>query len=327
MPVKKDFGVDLDRRSPTERGRLIAYINLKLAALGLPVYSREGTAFLDLANDMIANYREKDRLLADYLPPADNRIQAWLDAYLSDLTSADRPRLPSRTLVLDRYGMARELSLPPDAHDYKSPTLSSYRIRNGILHNPANDRRTTQGVFHVAEGGLPVPLDKKAVPKLAFARLMKAAFNPPRELLVLPYTAAEPEPAKTFLSILLRPMVRPSVTGLFEELSMETRLFAPASLAANLDFAESIFGNSGDPYVSDNDAALDPMHWTGHTGCIILATHLVGMLKKDLGLPQWDNATDRQRRDGMAWKEPTEKYNDGKPFKICARDEDRKSVV
>lgn len=321
MPVKKDFGVDLDRRSPTERGRLIAYINLKLAALGLPVYSREGTAFLDLANDMIANYREKDRLLADYLPPADNRIQAWLDAYLSDLTSADRPRLPSRTLVLDRYGMARELSLPPDAHDYKSPTLSSYRIRNGILHNPANDRRTTQGVFHVAEGGLPVPLDKKAVPKLAFARLMKAAFNPPRELLVLPYTAAEPEPAKTFLSILLRPMVRPSVTGLFEELSMETRLFAPASLAANLDFAESIFGNSGDPYVSDNDAALDPMHWTGHTGCIILATHLVGMLKKDLGLPQWDNATDRQRRDGMAWKEPTEKYNDGKPFKICARDE------
>ncbi len=102
---------------------------------------------------------------------------------------------------------------------------------------------------------------------------------------------------------------------------METRFFAPASLAANLDFVESIFGNSGDPYVSMNDSALDPLHWTGHTGCIILATHLVGCLKKDLGLPAWDEATERQRRDGMAYKDPGERYNDGRPFKICARDE------
>ncbi len=321
MPVKRNVGINLDRRSPVERGRLIAYINLKLASLGMPFYTKEGTAFLELANDMIANYREKERLLADYLPPADARIQAFLDSWLSDLPASDRPRLPSKTLVLDRYGMSRELSLPPDAHDYKSPTLSSYRIRNGVLHNPANDRRTTQGVFHVAEGGLPIPLDKKAVPKLAFARLFKAAFLPPEDLLVLPFTAGEPIGAKTFLSLLMRPLVRPEVPGLFEELSMETRFFAPASLAANLDFAESIFGNSGDPYVSDNDAALDPLHWTGHTGCIILATHLIGMLKKDLGLPAWSDATERQKRDGMAWKDPSEKYNEGKPFKICARDE------
>ncbi|MBN2874702.1 MAG: hypothetical protein JXM71_06365, partial [Spirochaetales bacterium] len=321
MPVKRDHGVTLDRQSPVERGRLIAYINLKLASLGLPVYSHEGTAFLELANDMLANFREKERLLADYLPPADTRIQNYLDDWLADLPAAERPRLPSRTLVLDRYGMARELSLPPDAHEYRSPTLASYRIRNGVLHNPANDRRTTQGVFHVAEGGLPIPLDKKAVPKLTFARLLKAAFLPPSDLLALPFTAGEPEKSYTFLSLLLRPLVRPAVPGLFEEMSMETRFFAPASLAANLDFAESIFGNSGDPYVADNDAALDPLHWTGHTGCIVLATHLVGVLKKDMGLPAWADATDRQRRDGMAWKDPAEKYNDGKPFKLCSRDE------
>ena len=321
MPVKRDYGFNLDRRSPAERGRLIAYINLKLESLGLPVYSKEGTAFLELARDMLANYREKSRLLADYLPPADARIQNFIDLYLADLPSADRPRLPSKTLVLDRYGMARELSLPPDAHDYKSPTLSSYRIRNGILHNPANDRRTTQGVFHIAEGGLPIPLDKKATPRLAFARLLKAAFAPPDDLLVLPFTAAEPNSARIFLSLLLRPMVRPEVPGLWTELSMETRFFAPASLAANLDFVESIFGNSGDPYVSVNDAALDPLHWTGHSGCVVLATHLTGMLKKDLGLPAWAEATERQKRDGMAWKDPQEQYNEGKPFKLCARDE------
>ena len=29
------------------------------------------------------------------------------------------------------------------------------RLPQGVLHNPRSDRRTTQGVFHVAEGGLP----------------------------------------------------------------------------------------------------------------------------------------------------------------------------
>ncbi len=321
MPAKKDHGIHVDYRSEAERGRLIAYINLKLAGLGLTVYSKEGTAFLNLAHEMLANYREKSRLLADYLPPADARIQAFLDSYLGELAAEDRPRLHSHTLVLDRYGMARELSLPPDAHEYSSPTLSSYRVRNGVLHNPANDRRTTEGVFHVADGGLPVPPDKKEVPKLAFARLLRAAFAPPEDMLILPFTARESDPAKTFLSLLLRPMVRPEVPGLLPELCLETRMFAPASLAANLDFVESIFGNSGDPYIADNDAAMDPLHWTGHTSCIILATHLVTMKKKDLGLPRWEEATERQRRDGMAWKDPEEKYNGGKPFKICARDE------
>ncbi len=52
------------------------------------------------------------------------------------------------------------------AHDL----LASYRVKQGILHNPANDRRTTKGSFHIAEGGLPIPGDKKAVPKIAYVR-------------------------------------------------------------------------------------------------------------------------------------------------------------
>jgi len=321
MPVKRDFGLHLNRLSPQERGRLIAYINIKLAALGLPVYGREGTAFVELASDMLENVREKNRLLAGYLPPADRRIQDFLDSYLAGLGLEKTPRLPSDTLVLDRYGMARELSLPPEAHKHSSPTLTSYRVRNGVLHNPSNDRRTTEGVFHIVEGGLPVPPDKKEVPRLAFARLLETAVNPPPELLELPFTAREEKKARTFLSFLLRPPVRPEVPGFTDERSMELRFFAPGSLAASLDFIESIFGNCGDPYVAENDAALDPLRWTGTTGCIILATHLTRTRKKDLGLPKWEDATERQRRDGMAWKEETELYNGGKPFKICARDE------
>ncbi|HSV56804.1 MAG TPA: hypothetical protein VLH39_06820, partial [Magnetospirillaceae bacterium] len=264
---------------------------------------------------------EKDRLLSGYLPPSDRRIQNFLGDFLADTGLSETPRLPSNTLTLDRYGMARELSLPPESTTYSSPTLTSYRIRNGILHNPSSDRRTTEGVFHVADGGLPVPLDKKAVPKAVFGRILAAALVPPDDLMVIPFTALEAKPGRAFLSILLRPIVQPEVPGVCPERSMEIRFFAPGSLAANLDFVESIFGNSGDPYIAENDAALDPLHWTGHTGCIFLATHLGGMKKRDLGLPAWDDASERQRRDGMAWKDPEELYNEGKPFKICARNE------
>ncbi|HAB19920.1 MAG TPA: hypothetical protein DCE44_26245, partial [Verrucomicrobiales bacterium] len=97
--------------------------------------------------------------------------------------------------------------------------------------------------------------------------------------------------------------------------------FVPGSLVSNLDFVESIFGNAGDPNLPENDAALDVEHWSGQTGCVILAPHLVGTLtKKDAGLPPWDSATERQRRDGMCWKDPGELYNDGQAFKLCARD-------
>ena len=102
--------------------------------------------------------------------------------------------------------------------------------------------------------------------------------------------------------------------------TMETRVFAPGGLIANLDFIETIFGNAGDPYLPKNDAALDIDHWTGHTGCIILAPHLVMCRKQAIGLPNYTDATERQRRDGMCWKDEDELYNNGKPFKLVCRD-------
>ena len=87
---------------------------------------------------------------------------------------------------------------------------------------------------------------------------------------------------------------------------MEVRFFAPGNLVSNLDFVESIFGNGGDPQLAENDAALDVEHWTGHTGCVILAPHLVGMTKQEVGLPHWGEATDAPARDGMCWKEADE---------------------
>jgi phosphoenolpyruvate carboxykinase (diphosphate) len=306
--------------TPQAALELVQYLHLKLAALGQSSgKGLAGAPFLQIASPLLRSHYQKERLLGKYLCPADTRIQSFLDEYLRDCCPEGAPGLPASTFVLDRPGLARTLSLPPDAHSFSSPYLRSYRVPQGVLHNPANDRRTTRGVFHIAEGGFPIPADKQAVPKRTFAALLAAALRPPSDVLTLPFTAGQDEPARLFVSLLLRPLVCPA-TGTDAAKSMETRFFAPGSLVSNLDFVEAIFGNGGDPHLPENDAALDVAHWTGHTGCVILAPHLVGMKKAALSLPHVDDATDRQRRDGMCWRDPDELYNEGAAFKICCRD-------
>src|SRR5262249_123891 len=145
--------------------------------------------------------------------------------------------------TLDRPGMARELSLPIDRDEFTSSILCSYRVQQGVLHNPTSDRRTTTGIFHVAEGGLPVPAANIAVPKSAFAKLLVLGFRPPRDLLRLPFTSSQPKPAECFVSLLIRPLVVPPVPGFTPKKTMEIRFFAPGNLVSNLDFIECIFGN------------------------------------------------------------------------------------
>ncbi|MEO8128189.1 MAG: hypothetical protein ABJF23_21405 [Bryobacteraceae bacterium] len=300
---------------------LVRYINLKLAALGQPTSaSTADPYFLEIAAPLLRNYYQKDQLLGDRLCPADARVQAFLDDYLAGAATGGVARLPSRTFALDRPGLARVMSLPPDADQLSSPYVQSYRIPQGILHNPKSDRRTTKGIFHIVEGGLPIPADKIGVPKQTFAALLAEALRPPAGVMALPFTASQTDQVRLFVTLLLRPLVCPA-TGSAPAKTMETRFFVPASLVSNLDFVEGIFGNGGDPYLPENDAALDVMHWTGHTGCVILAPHLIGLNKRDLGLPHFDVATERQRREGMCWREDSEIYNDGGAFKIACRDQ------
>ena len=298
---------------------LTPYINVKLSLLGFPpVASAQSNGLSDIVSTLVAQYREKERLLANHLCPVDQRIQTFLFDYLQDSPVA---KLPLRTLTLDRKGMARALSLPVDRDYFSSEIISSYRAANGVLHNPKSDRRTTQGIFHVAEGGLPIPDDKSGVPKAVFAKMLSLAFSPPHDLMRLPFTATQTHPAECFVSLLIRPIVCPEVPGFTSEKTMEVRFFAPGNLVSNLDFIENIFGNAGDPLLPENDAALDSEHWTGHTGCVVLAPHLVRVTKKSVGLPHWNDATERQRRDGMCWKDEREFYNNGGAFKLTCRDE------
>ncbi len=319
MDLEATLGLGSVAQNPdAERQKLRLYINLKLASSGhetcLP---GDGGEFLETARDLLNSYREKNRLLANHLCPVDRRIQSFLDDYLG---AGDAMKLPSNTFVLDRHGVARELSLPIGEDEFHSEIVSSYRVKQGVLHNPANDRRTTKGSFHIAEGGLPIPGDKTPVPKAVFRKMLIEALHPPEDLMTLPFTANAEHPARTFVSLLIRPVICPEIPGIEPEKTMEIRFFAPGNLVSNLDFVESIFGNGGNPNLPKFNAALDIEHWSGHTGCVILAPHLTRLTKKGLGLPHWDEATETQREHGLCWRDEGERYNDGQAFKVTARD-------
>src|SRR5580700_8614667 len=107
---------------------LIEGINLRLALTGCPTFRNGSSSALPgLAAPMFSRHKETMRLLADYLCPADWRIDNFLREYLYD-TGITVP-WPKRTLVLDCPGLARELSLSPDQDEFKSDIICSYRVR------------------------------------------------------------------------------------------------------------------------------------------------------------------------------------------------------
>ena len=319
-PESKKLALGIDTSySPdsSEYKELVNYANLKLATLALPtVGDQSDNSALRLSSSLIKEYREKVRLLRGHLCPTDKRIQEFLNRILG----TDRPSIPTESFVLDRHGLGRISSLPLNKDTFNSKIISSHRVAQGVLHNPSRDRRTTSGVFHVADVGLPAPDDKKVVPLNAAKELLRIALNPPKEDMIFPFASEENDAAKCWVSLLLRPVVCPGVDGFIREKSMEIRFFAPGGCVANLDFVESIFGNGGDPFLAENDAGLDIESWTGQTGCVIVAPHLAGTPKKLLQLPPKSEATERQIRDGMYFEDPEEAYNDGDPFKLTFRD-------
>ena len=287
---------------------LIWYLNLKLAALGQP--TGDGTAepgFLKIAEPLLRSYETKDRLLRDHLCPCDTRIQAFLNEYLNGVP--DIPRLPARTMVLDRPGLARVMSLPPNSASFSSPFLRSYRVPQGVLHNPRSDRRTTKGVFHIAEGGFPVPADKVPVPNQTFAALLRAALAPPDGRFD---TAIHSGTRATSQDVRI-PAHSPAGLSRDGERSHGKRredhgdpLLRAGQPGQQPGFRRIDFRERRRSVSAGKRRRARRDHWTGHTGCVILAPHLAGTLKKAaLGLPHKRDATERQRRDGMCWKAKT----------------------
>jgi len=172
------------------RKDIIQFTNLQLAALGQPTFKDKENSntqfcnpkFEELTGGLIKSIKEKSRLLGDHHCPADARIQSFIDTYLKDVDIDKSYKIANDTLILSKKGQARELSLPPDGNSFQSDLVNSKRLKQGILNNPLHDKRTTKGTFHIVEGDLPVPLDKKEVPRVVLAHFLNAAFNAPDDL-------------------------------------------------------------------------------------------------------------------------------------------------
>lgn len=322
MDFTKKLGMQKGNTNPNiDEKALRKYINFKLQALGQPAnlsFKAEGEsekAFLEMATWFFKDYDKKNRTLARSLCPDDNKIQNFIDDYFGDTASL----LPSPTFILDRWGLAAMLSLPADSNEYENPYIKSYRIKQGVLHNPVHDRRTTKGSFHVAEGGLLIPDDKITVPKQAAAKMLWHAFNPPKQMLELPFTANQSQKAECFVSVLLKPIVAPEIASKQEEKNMHIRFFVPGSCVSALQFVESIFGNEADPFLLENNPDLDVEHYCGITGGIILAPHLIHLTKKELGLPHKSQASETEIKNNMFYQNEDELYNNGSAFKLTFR--------
>ena len=116
------------RRSPQ-------YANLKLTSIGQPTFYGVGdSGFTSLSKTLLASYQENHASWLTTFLPATNECRAS-----SQIISRSRPKrvphLPNNTLVLDRHGVARTLSLPAKGDYFSSEIIDSYRIQQGILHN------------------------------------------------------------------------------------------------------------------------------------------------------------------------------------------------
>jgi hypothetical protein len=148
-----------------------------------------------------------------------------------------------------------------------------------------------------------------------FQSLLRAALAPPDDMMVLPYTASRFDPARVWVSLLMRPLVCPAIPERRSAKTTEIRFFAPGGMVGNLDFVESIFGNGGDPHLPENDSALDTDGWTGHTGGVLLAPHLINLTKKALGLPPLRRRPIAKSGTGCSGPTPTSCTTTGRPLK------------
>ena len=133
MSNRKKLGIERGNINPiTTSDDRIQYINFKLASLGLPIYETDqskGTSsayFINLFDDIIKDYKEKLRMVDVNEIGIHKRINQFFESYFKGLENI--PRVVENHFTLDHYGLAREMSLPPDADTFFNEYINSYRI-------------------------------------------------------------------------------------------------------------------------------------------------------------------------------------------------------
>ncbi|MCO6430040.1 MAG: hypothetical protein J5J00_04210, partial [Deltaproteobacteria bacterium] len=261
-------------------------------------------------------------------------VNEFLHKHLSAVAEAgDIPRVPGRAeaIMCRSPESAALMTIPPDAFEYLTNNVRVYRLGSaenpqGLAYEPKSDVRTTEGSFHIVAGvGDPVPSDKRAVPLETAAKLIKAANNPPAEMKQLPFTVGSGHTLETNVAMVFKVYLEPEVSGQDRKYVL-VQLQVPGELVGGLHFTGEIFPYGGDPFDPQKDPTIDP-EWCGHVGYITLAPHLCGISKKDAGLKHFSEASEREKKEGMAYSDEKELYNNGKPFTVHLRDEDVTYIV
>ena len=112
--------VQNDRRVIDERQVVLQHICLQLASLGHKCQLTDDHNYLSVAKNLLKNYSEHRKLLAEYRCPADQLIEDFVNDYLSKNGIDKNIRLPGESFTLNEPGLARELSLPLFENEYKS---------------------------------------------------------------------------------------------------------------------------------------------------------------------------------------------------------------
>ena len=159
--LQRSLGWDRDLAScPEERQRLRSYIAFQMASAGLspPDAATNADSMATFSAGILESLREKNRLLAEHRAPIDSRIESFLNRYFAAEVDSDPLRLPSRSLTLDRHGMARELSLPVNGQSFKNELVESYRCLNGVLNNPGPIVARPRAHFMLSKAGCRFPV-------------------------------------------------------------------------------------------------------------------------------------------------------------------------
>jgi len=100
---------------------------------------------------------------------------------------------------------------------------------------------------------------------------------------------------------------------------MEIRFFAPGTLVSNPGLCGRHFWQRWRSLSAGKGCGVGCRTLErAHRLCHSRRPHLPLLKKKALGLPHLDQATERQRRDGMCWKDENEFYNAGSAFRSPA---------
>ena len=118
------------------RQSVVGYIILKLLVNGLPI--PKGFEDNDRlgAPRLLNTFHQRLKRLDAIHCPVDTRIETFLQWHFDRIKGCSSLKLPDLALILDRHGIARELSLPHDGDSYTNRYVSSYRVRNGVVGAP-----------------------------------------------------------------------------------------------------------------------------------------------------------------------------------------------